>query len=114
MRNRRAQYGRGRQGAGGNNQITISPDAGELMVAAGVNFAKKHYVLSSSWIIGLLIGCLFTGFAVTPEVAAEYDYDVSLIDIETLTRTESNSIPSSHILLSSPLFLPQSLTHIYI
>ena len=38
-----------------------------LMINAGVNFAKRHYGLSSMWILGLLLLQFGTGFTVSEE-----------------------------------------------
>lgn len=44
-----------------------------LLFTAGKNFAQKHYMLSGSWMIGLLICFFARGFTPDIEVVAQYE-----------------------------------------
>eukprot|EP00937_MAST-01D_sp_MAST-1D-sp2_P001371 g1371.t1 len=61
-----------------------------LMLRAGVNFAKRHYVLSSAWVVGLLLLQFGTGFTVSPEAQAQHDAIVATIDTEAHTLAEKH------------------------
>lgn len=56
------------------NVVIRDDELPTLLFQAAGNFAKKHYVFSGSWIVGLLI-CLFaTGF--TPDSSSLQQYQV--------------------------------------
>lgn len=61
----------------GPQQVAITEEElPTLLFTAGANFAKKHYMLSGSWMIGLVI-CLFaSGFQ--PDAGAVVQYEVSV------------------------------------
>lgn len=46
---------------------------GALVLATGKTFVKKHPVISLSWVLGLLISMLATGFTPTPEAVQQYE-----------------------------------------
>ena len=68
-----------RQGQGHQEVVISEAELPTLLFKAGATFAKKHYMLSGSWLLGLLI-CLFAqGFQ--PEPTAVEQYEACLIQM---------------------------------
>ena len=63
-------------------------DVSTLMINAGVNFAKRHYALSSMWILGLLLLQFGTGFTVSEEAMVEHDAIMATIDTDAYVKAE--------------------------
>lgn len=61
-----------------------------LLLKAGANFAKRHYVLSGSWIIGLLICFFAQGFTPDPAAVQQYEAKLNNLNIEELLVAEDN------------------------
>lgn len=57
---------------------------------AGVNFAKRHYVLTSTWILGLILLQFATGFAPSETSLKEYGDIMDSIDDERLMTAQEN------------------------
>lgn len=73
---------------------------GALVVSTGKEFVKKHPVISLSWVLGLLISILATGFTPAPEAVQNYEVrrrggvrrGSPLLCNESLGRTKANII----------------------
>lgn len=46
---------------------------GALVVSTGKEFVKKHPVISLSWIVGLLVSTLASGYTPAPEAVMNYE-----------------------------------------
>ncbi|EER03030.1 hypothetical protein Pmar_PMAR026784, partial [Perkinsus marinus ATCC 50983] len=71
------QHRTGSNHSGGMDDMSIVTVAAN----AGLKFVKKHYVISSMYIIGLLVALFGTGFHVDPITAARYDQTLEHIDV---------------------------------
>lgn len=61
---------------GQNTALIVEGSAdrfGALVVSTGKTFVKKHPVISLSWVLGLLISILATGFTPSPEAMQQYE-----------------------------------------
>lgn len=70
---------------------------------AGVNFAKRHYLLTTVYIVGLLVLQFATGFAVSPEQRVAFDSALAKIDLNALEQAKERAYFSQfgHILVIS-------------
>lgn len=46
---------------------------GALVVSKGKKFVKKHPVISVSWVVGLLVSTLASGYTPAPEAVLNYE-----------------------------------------
>lgn len=46
---------------------------GALVVNSGKQFVKKHPVISLSWVVGLLVSILASGYRPSPEAVQNYE-----------------------------------------
>jgi hypothetical protein len=63
----------------GQSVVIRDEELPTLLFNAAGQFAKKHYVLSGSWVLGILV-CLFaTGFAPDSQSLQQYQVGVNII-----------------------------------
>jgi len=58
---------------------------------AGVNFAKRHYLMTSFYILGLLIVQFATGLAVSTTQRHQFDQALGKIDFVALEKAKENA-----------------------
>ncbi|CAK9027425.1 Uncharacterized protein SCF082_LOCUS17912, partial [Durusdinium trenchii] len=63
-------------------------DLSTVLARAGWGFAKRHYGLTSLWIVGLLLLTFATGFAVTEEQERAFSEIIQQIDYARLSEAE--------------------------
>ena len=61
---------------------------------AGVNFAKRHYLMTTFYIVGLLIVQFATGFAVNASQRQNFDRALGKIDMVALENAREMAILS--------------------
>ena len=85
-----------------NSQVqrTADVDMSTIILKTGVNIVKKNPIVVSSYVIGILLCLLFSGFTLTIDQQLQYERDLSAIDFEALERAslayeEANYLYSS-------------------
>ena len=80
--------------ANNNNDVHVvrveasQEEVGAMMLSAGVSFAKRHYVATSLYLVGLTIASIATGFAVSATQMAEFNRAAEKIDFGLVRRLE--------------------------
>jgi hypothetical protein len=55
---------------------------------AGISFAQRHYLLTSMYVLGLIVLQFATGFRVTTEQKQVFDHTLSQIDVIALEKAK--------------------------
>ncbi|CAM9964388.1 unnamed protein product [Choristocarpus tenellus] len=63
---------------------------GQLVVKTGKDFVVRHPAISVSWVLGLLISILATGFTPTFESQGNYQMKMSELDVDSLSLAEED------------------------
>jgi len=80
------------------------PDVGAIVVSAGVRFVKRHKVLASGYVVGMIAAITFGGFAVDQATAESYDETMahaSHVTSEELAKAEANLARADHAYYNS-------------
>eukprot|EP01134_Creolimax_fragrantissima_P000777 CFRG0777T1 len=77
-------------------QPSEQEDIGVVAVHSAVRFAKQHYVLSSTWIFGLLLAFFATGFSPSPESLAAFNEQLDNLPIEQFQDAQDNLLIAEH------------------
>ena len=64
---------------------------------AGLGFAKRHYMLTAFYIVGLLLAQFATGFTVTTPQRAQFEKALSSMDLGSLERARENAAISKFL-----------------
>lgn len=62
-----------------------------MFTQGAVRLAKKHYVISSMWVAGLIILTFFRGLTVPDENLTKYNQAVKSIDFNKLYRLQNDA-----------------------
>ena len=59
---------------------------------AGINFAKRHYLLTATYIVGLLVVQFASGLAVSHMQRQQFDQALGKIDMHALDQAKENAM----------------------
>eukprot|EP00516_Mucochytrium_quahogii_P003425 CAMPEP_0203757070 /NCGR_PEP_ID=MMETSP0098-20131031/10221_1 /ASSEMBLY_ACC=CAM_ASM_000208 /TAXON_ID=96639 /ORGANISM=" , Strain NY0313808BC1" /LENGTH=215 /DNA_ID=CAMNT_0050649183 /DNA_START=101 /DNA_END=745 /DNA_ORIENTATION=- len=68
-------------------QLSVD-DVSTALIRHGVAFAKRHYVMTSAYIVGVVIMLFAGGFAVSMEQEQKYERILSQIDLKRMHRAQ--------------------------
>jgi hypothetical protein len=64
----------------------VGQDLSTVMLKAGINVARKHYIVTTMWLLGLIVLQLATGTEVAPEQLAVYDSIMDKVDMDNVEK----------------------------
>eukprot|EP00904_Undaria_pinnatifida_P000446 jgi/Undpi1/10401/HiC_scaffold_29.g12851.m1 len=65
---------------------------GALVVSTGKEFIKKHPVISVSWVVGLLVSTLASGYTPTPAAVQNYEFKMASLNDEGLAEAQGEMV----------------------